>query len=447
MRRTYMWTSVLAVMAFVLAACGGGTEPATTETTAATATTAAPGTTAAPVTTAAPAMTETVKIGFTTSITGKYNTESTRQDNGLSLWMKDVNDAGGITLADGTIINFTAVTYDDESNKDRVQELYTKLATDDDADFLISPYSSGLTAAAAVIAEQYGKVMITTGAASDSAYQQGYTGVYQVYTPSSRYLTSSIDELASLDPAAKKIAFIYENSSFSTGVAEAAKAYAEANGFEVVLYEGYDPETQDFSAFINKIEAAGPDAILGGGHFQDGSAFARQLFEKKVPVKFVSLLVAPPEPTFSELGDAALGVSGPSQWEPAVKFDESSAAAAGADWIGLSGEDFIAEYQAAYGEEPSYHSAGGYAAGLLLQHAIETAGSIDADAIKAALDATDLMTFYGYMKFDTSAESHGLQLGHDMVVVQWQNGASGLAKQIVWPASGATAAPIYPLGS
>ena len=123
----------------------------------------------------------TVVIGFTASQTGKYNVELTRQVNGLNLWINQVNDAGGITLSDGTVITFDTVSYDDESATDRVQELYTRLATDDNADFLISPYSSGLTDASAVIAEQYNKIMITTGAASDSTYQKGYTLVFQTY--------------------------------------------------------------------------------------------------------------------------------------------------------------------------------------------------------------------------------------------------------------------------
>ncbi|MBW7881057.1 MAG: ABC transporter substrate-binding protein, partial [Caldilineaceae bacterium] len=107
---------------------------------------------------------QTVTIGYTSSLTGKLNVESTRQTNGLNLWMQDVNNAGGVELADGTVVTFDSVFYDDESNQDRVQELYTKLATEDGADFLISPYSSGLTAAASVIAEQYQRPMITTGA-------------------------------------------------------------------------------------------------------------------------------------------------------------------------------------------------------------------------------------------------------------------------------------------
>jgi len=77
----------------------------------------------------------------------------------MELWLEQVN-AKGITLADGTVVKFEFKTYDDESNKDRVQQLYTKLINDDKTNFLISPYSSGLTDAAAVIAEQYGQVMI-----------------------------------------------------------------------------------------------------------------------------------------------------------------------------------------------------------------------------------------------------------------------------------------------
>jgi ABC-type branched-subunit amino acid transport system substrate-binding protein len=428
--------SLLMVASMFLVACGGAATPSPTEAPAAPAATEAPAMTEAPAATQAPAA-KTVTIGFTTSQTGSLNVESTRQTNGLKLWMDQVNQAGGVKLADGTVVTFQAQSYDDESNKDRVQELYTKLATEDNADFLISPYSSGLTAAAAVIAQQYNKIMITTGAASDSAYQQGYTLVYQAYTPASHYLTGALDLLANTDSNAKTIAIAYSNDNFSTSVVEALKTYAEGKGYDVPVYEGYDPATTDFSALINKIQAAAPDAIMGGGHFQDGSTFAKQLAEKNVAAKMVALLVAPPEPSFAELGDAALGVVGPSQWEPEVAFTPD---------FGPTGKDFVDTYKAAYNEDPSYHSAGGYAAGLILQKAIETAGSLDTNAVKQALDGMDMTIFYGHIKFDTSADNHGLQIGHEMVYVQWQKDASGnLVKQIVWPEAGATAPFLYPL--
>jgi ABC-type branched-subunit amino acid transport system substrate-binding protein len=387
----------------------------------------------------------TALIGFTASQTGSYNVESTRQINGLNLWMNQVNDAGGIKLADGSVVKFESKFYDDESNKDRVQELYTRLSTEDNANFLISPYSSGLTDAAAVIAEQYGKVMITTGAASDSTYQKGYTLVFQTYTPASKYLTGAADLLAATDPSVKKIAIVHENDKFSTDVSTALNDYALSKGYEVVIFEGYDPGTADFAAFINKIGETAPDAIMGGGHFQDGSTFAKQIFEKNVPVKFLALLVAPPEPTFVELGDAALGVIGPSQWEPLANFDAEAASSAGMAWFGASSQEFTAAYTAAYNEEPSYHAAGGYISGLLLQQAIETAGSLETQAVKTALENIDALTFFGHVKFDTTPENHGLQVGHSMVYIQWQKSGDVLAKQVVWPAEGASAQTVYPI--
>lgn len=430
-RSLFGLTTLLAAASLLLAACAA--QPAATS-----AATTAPASSSA--------KQETAVIGFTASQTGSLNLESTRQTNGLNLWMKQVNDAGGIKLSNGTMVKFQSKFYDDESNKDRVQELYTRLATEDKANFLISPYSSGLADAAAVIAEQYGKIMITTGAASDSTYTKGYTLVYQAYTPASHYLTGAADLLAKTDPSVKKIAIVHENDKFSTDVSNALKAYAESKGYQIVLFEGYDTGTTDFAPFINKIQDAAPDALMGGGHVADGTTFAKQLNEKNVSLKFFAMLVAPPEPSFSELGDAALGVVGPSQWEPQAKFNAAAAKQAGLAWYGLSSDEFTAAYQAAYKEAPSYHAAGGYAAGLLLQQAIETAGSLDTQAIKVALDNTDILTFFGRLKFETGSEKHGLQSGHTMVYIQWQKGSDGkLAKQVVWPLEGATAPLLYPI--
>lgn len=381
---------------------------------------------------------KTVLIGFTTSQTGKLNAEGTNQLQGLQLWLEDVKKAGGIKLQDGSIVMPELKFYDDESDSKRVQSLYTKLITEDKADFLISPYSSGLTAAAAVVAEQYGKIMIATGAASDSTFEQGYKNIFQIYTPASRYLTGAIDLLKKVDPNAKKIAMVYEKEKFSTDVVNFAKTYAADQGFEVVLFEGYETATVDFGPFISKIVAANPDAIMGGGHYQDGTTFAKQLYEKKVSVKLISLLVAPAVPEFAELGDAAVYITAPSQWEPTANYNEAAAQAAGLPWYGISIADFISGYKARFGSEPGYHAAGGYAAGLIFQKAIEDAGSLDPAQIKSAFEKMDLLTFFGRIKFDTG-KAYGKQIGHEMVYLQWQNVAGKLDKPVVWPLEGKSA--------
>ncbi len=384
---------------------------------------------------------KTVTIGFTASQTGKLNVEGIRQTNGLNLWVDQVNAAGGVKLPDGTVVKFATKFYDDESKKARVQELYTKLICADKADFLVSPYSSGLADAAAVIAQQYNKIMITAGAASDSTYKKGYTLVYQTYTPASRYLTGAVDLLAKMDPNAKKkkITIIHEKDKFSTDVVTGLKAYAEGRGYQVVLFEGYVSGTMDFAPFINKIPGE-VDAIMGGGHFADTSTFAKQLYEKGVKTKMVALLVAPPEPKFAELGEAAMGVIGPSQWETlALKYNPETAKKTGIDWYGPSVEEFTMAYKKKYNEMPSYHSAGGYVAGLILQRAIEKSGATDTAKVKAALDATNILTFDGVIKFDTSKD-HGLQIGHDMIYTQWQKDPQGkLVNQVVWPEAFKTA--------
>ena len=449
-RKLLTLTSLFAIVALVLAACGPAATtaaPTTASTEPPKATAEEPQATAAP--TQAPAeptlVEKTVTIGFTSSLTGAQEVSSKRQVNGFNLWMNQINDAGGLELADGTLVKFAAQTYDDESTKERVQELYTRLITEDNADFLISPYSSGLTAAAAIIAEQNGKVMITVGAAEDDAYKQGYANVFQLYTPGSLYLISTVDMLKQLDPEAK-VAIVHENDKFSTSVVSGLKPYLESQGFEIVLEEGYASDTTDFGPVINKLAESGATVLLGGGHYPDGSTFARQLYERKVGLKFISLLVAPADSKFPELGDAALGVSTSSQWELKATHTEEEAAALNIEWYGPSGTDFAAAYEAAFGDKPTYHAAGGYAAGLLLQKAMLDAGSADPEKVKAALEAMNIFTFYGGIQFDTTPEAHGLQISHEMVVAQWQKSDAGeLVREVIWPADVATADPLYPV--
>ena len=84
--------------------------------------------------------------------------------------------------------------------------------------------------------------------------------------------------------------------------------------------ESYAPSTTDFGPIVNKIISSNADAFLGGGHYADGATLARQMYDQKANMKLVSILVAPADDKFGELGAAALGVTVPSQWEPQVTY-------------------------------------------------------------------------------------------------------------------------------
>ncbi len=380
----------------------------------------------APTTSVKPA--GTIKVGFTTSITGSLSVEGNRQLRGIQLWQEWVNSHGGIKVGD-KIYNVSLVWYDDQSKKDNVIAFYEKLITSDKVDFLISPYSSGLTLTAAAIAEKYKKVMVTTGAASDTIHKQGYKYIVQVYTPGSLYLKSTIDLLLAIDPNAKNIAIIYENEVFSASVAAGAKEYALSKGLNVVYYDNYPSNPTDLTSQLTVIKSKNPDAIIGGGHFADGVLLIKQAKQLNVNAKLFSIVVAAPEDKFRDsLGPDANYIMGPSQWEPDVKYTVN---------YGPSVSDFISMYTKRFNETPTYHSAGGFAAGLVLQAAIEKAQSLDSDKVRDAFNLLDLKIFFGAFKIDPTT---GLQIAHQMVLIQWQNGK----KYTVWPPEAATKEPIYP---
>ena len=80
---------------------------------------------------------------------------------------------------------------------------------------------------------------------------------------------------------------------------------------------------------------------------------------------------------------------------------------------------------------------------MILQHAIEQAGSIDQAKVASALNAMDVTTLFGRTKFSTDPKEHGLQLAHEMVLGQWQKKGDSLVKEVIWPKAAKTADVVY----
>jgi len=376
----------------------------------------------------------TITIGFTDSQTGKLNVDSQGQSRGYDFWRDEVNAKGGIDVG-GKKYKIQFVNYDDQSVGGRVQQLYTRLINHDKAQFLFGPYSSGMTAPATVVTEEYKKIMLDSGGAEEKPFQQGNKYLYMVITSAGHYLSGAVDALKAKDPHAK-VAIVYSDDPFSKAVATAAIPQAKAAGLDVVMEASYAPSTTDFGPIVNKIISSGADAFLGGGHYADGATLARQLHEQKARMKFMAILVAPSDNKFAELGEGALGVTFPSQWEPQVSYKPD---------FGPSSAEFVKAFEAKYHQVPDYHAASGYADGLILQHAIEQAKSLDTDKVAAALNATDATIFFGHIKFAVDAGNHGLQAAHSMVLGQWQKENGKLVKQVVWPEAAASAKMLYPI--
>jgi branched-chain amino acid transport system substrate-binding protein len=217
---------------------------------------------------AAPAFAEdTITIGFTASQTGPLNVDSLGQQRGYEFWRDEVNAAGGIKVA-GKSYKVNFVSYDDQSVGGRVQQLYTRLVVQDKADFLFSPYSSGLTAPATVISEQYGKVMIVSGGAEEKPFLLGNKHLFMVITSAGHYLSGAVEALKANNPQAK-IAMVYSDDPFSKTVLASAAQQAKDLGLDIVMNESYAPSTTDFGPIVNKIISSNEDAFMGGGHYSE----------------------------------------------------------------------------------------------------------------------------------------------------------------------------------
>ena len=384
-----------------------------------------------------------IKIGTTISEKGKYAHEGLLAKYGMLTVINWYNDRGGIEVG-GKKYKLELVYYDDESNPDRVPELMSTLIEQDKVNFIILPYSSKLTKAAAPVVESHKVIGISHGGASDSIFKAGYRYIVQTLSPASKYLKSIVDMLKDQNDPDIKVALIYENAPFASTVAQGAKEALQEAGIPIVYEYAYEAGSQEFGSIISEAMSAGANVLMGGGHFVDGSALTSQAWDLGWKLKAIAILVAPTLPEFHEqLGDAAEYVLAPAQWALGVTYSPEAAQAAGLQWEGPTNEEFINMFKQLTREkegkeiEPDYHAAEAGAAIVHLVAAIKKANSLDSDKVRQAFNEVNIMTYFGVLKIDPDT---GLQIGHDMVVVQWQNGV----KKIVWPKEAAEADPVYP---
>jgi len=191
---------------------------------------------------------------------------------------------------------------------------------------------------------------------------------------------------------------------------------------------------------MSALKASKPDFVLGGGHFEDGQLFNRQMADLDINSNALSLIAAATLPAFYEaLTNMAEGVMGPSHWEYGVKYSPAEAKKSGLTWIGPSQDEFVALFKKALGKDviPDYHAAEAGAQVLAYVMAAEKAKSLDNKKVRTALGKLKFMSFYGGWDIDDT----GLQTGHSMVDVQWQNGK----RVIVWPEEAQTGKLSYPM--
>jgi branched-chain amino acid transport system substrate-binding protein len=369
----------------------------------------------------------TIVLGAAVSDTGRFAREGQDTRQGYDLWLDWVNnEKGGIQVGD-ELYNVEIIYYDDEGDADTAANLVERLITEDEVDFLLGPYSSGLTMSTSAIAEKYGVIMVEGNGASESIFERDFQNIFAVLTPAGNYTQSALKSLA--DQGAESVVIAYEDTAFPTSVGQGAIKWAEEYGLEILAVETYPIEVADVSAIMTKFRDLDPDVFVGGGHFNDALLFVRAAEELGFNPDAMVITVGPSNPDFAaEVGTSANDIIGPTQWEATMSWED--------EWLGTSAE-FAERYEAMWGEPPTYQAAESAATPLALMAAIENAGSLDMDAVRQALYDLDIVTFYGPINFDDTGKNAAKPMG----AIQIQDGVIN----VVAPAEAAVADLLFPM--
>jgi len=412
-RKFLILLTLFAVLALFMAACGSSTEEAATEPAVAVEEEAEPVEEAEPAEEEVAEEVEegcagTITLGAAVSETGRYAREGKDTRQGYNTWLAWVNDEyGGIKVGD-ECYNVEIIFYDDEGDVDTATNLVERLITEDEVDYLLGPYSSGLTMSTSAIAEKYGMIMVEGNGASESIFERGFQNIFAVLTPAGNYTQSALKALA--DQGAESVVIAYEDTAFPTSVGLGAQRWAEEYGLEILTVETYPVEVADVTAIMTKFRDLDPDVFVGGGHFNDALLFVKAAEELGFSPDAMVITVGPSNPDFAaEIGNAANYILGPTQWEATMSWED--------EYFGTPA-DFAARYESLWGEPPTYQAAESTATALALHLAIEQAGSLDMDAVRQALFDLDEVTFYGPINFDET----GKNVAKPMGTIQIQDG-------------------------
>jgi branched-chain amino acid transport system substrate-binding protein len=370
-----------------------------------------------------------IRMGMAVSLSGRYALLGRQTLEGLECYIRDVNATGGMFLkSEGKRLPVSLVVEDDESDESKIRGLIEKLIRQEQVDLLIGPYGSGLTLAAAEMADAFQYVLWNHSGSSDEIFECNLSSVVGILTPASLYLCAILDMIKALDPSAKKVALFSAKTGFAADMAAGALAWIQREGFTLTVHQSYRSGMEDFRSLLGPLKEDPPDIFLSVGRVEDDVLLGSQLRELKPRVKAAGLVVAAISRFKAALRERADGFLAPSQWEPQVRYKVD---------FGPSEDEFLSHYLKSATVPIDYPAAQGYAAGLVAQRCVEEAGALDQKALREAAGRLRFTTFYGPYAIDPQT---GRQTAHPLLVTQWQKGR----KEIVWPREVAEAQPIYP---
>ncbi|WP_105382805.1 amino acid ABC transporter substrate-binding protein [Neorhizobium alkalisoli] len=348
-----------------------------------------------------------VKIGYAISKTGGNagGAGITTLPN-YKLWVKDVNDAGGLELPDGKKLPIEVIEYDDRSSAEEVVRAVERLATQDKVDFILVPWGTGFNLAVAPLFDRHGYPQLAVSAVTDKApdFVKRWKKSFWMLGGGHDYANALASILADAKKAGTvngKVAMISVADGFGIDLVTAARPAFKKAGIEVVYDKTYPGGTSDFSPMINEAKSSGADAFVAFSYPPETFALTQQAQVASFSPKILYLGVGTGFPVYGKNnGENATGIMSLGGIDPNNKMNA----------------EYRKRHEAVTGVAPDYWgSVITYASLQMLQEAIKRKG-LDKAAVSTELASGAFQTVLGETKFEDN------QLRQLWWAGQWQNG-------------------------
>ncbi len=325
----------------------------------------------------------------------------------IQLWVSQVNARGGL-MVDGEKRPIELIEYDDQTNPGETIKAVQRLATQDEADFIIAPYGTGLNIASAPIFARYGYPQIAVSAITDQVedLSSKFPNMFFTLGSTSAFVGDVVGILTDMRESGElggnKVAMVNVADAFGIELATAARPKLEEAGFEIVYDTSYPLGTQDLSPVIKGAKAAEPNAFIAWSYPPDTFGLTEQAIIEDLQVDAYYTAVATCFPAFGgRFGAQAEGILGAGGVNP-----DSDAF-----------KEYAAAHEEVTGSKPDYWaSATTYASLQVLEQAIETVG-LDREAVSKHLKEGTFDTILGEMSFNDNNFNEAF-----WTVGQWQDG-------------------------
>lgn len=378
------------------------------------------------------------KVGVVTELSGDLATGGNVTKRGYDLWAQEVNAKGGIEIK-GKKYPVKLFYADAQSNPASGASAAERLITQEHVDFILGPYSSGVTLAVAPVVEKYKIPMITGSAESPLIWTNKFYYTFGTVPPVNFTGSIAIKTLSELKPAPKTAVIFGSNDTFSKATAEAFKAAAEAAKIKVLKYN-IVPAGQDLTPLLSAVRGMKPDLIAFGGHDEELIKLVKALRQIDYTPKALIMHYGVTEPAFTQaLGKDANQVFGASVWTASAKTQSKI--------LWPNAASYAAAAEKTFKTPADYTQAGSSAAGIAFQAALQKIGATPGMSeeqrkkLVKALEELDVETFYGRVKFATTGNYYHSNVGMTPLTIQIQNGKT----VVVGPQKSQEAPPQFPM--